>query len=489
MFSTVDFHFILFFIPNKMATNQHDNTEQLRLLKERFPQVDESKLTRLLQRHGDNVEQVTARLVKRESRLNKFDSFETRFGSNVTALQQEYPSIQSMKRARLLKTMNRFDGDVDQVRKFVEKVEARHHREGQNSCVSRHQQREELKTKYANQLAELSTVGINIDQPWTLRLLEKQQGDVNKVMEVIARRAAKKEKFAGVDVKYAAEIAQLKADGVKIKNERVLARLLEKANGQTELVKQFIIEREEKHMKRKEYRRKHRSHSPMTTTTAAAAAGEGEGHGMKPHCRKHLNLNDEDRDTLKKIRSAGIHGNPKKLLAIFHECGGSMEILNARLAEQRDKRSRERHERTQKRTLLAEAQTAYIDVHNREDWPRDIEHVYLDGNNMMFVVNSLRRLCLNRAGQRTERAMAEIAATWNEQMHIPNVDLVFDSTRQLDQIGTVKVSSAQPKYRTTDDMLVEIARRPENREKNKRTIIVTSDRALAVLVSLFLFLR
>ena len=119
-----------------------------------------------------------------------------------------------------------------------------------------------------------------------------------------------------------------------------------------------------------------------------------------------------------------------------------------------------------------------------EDWPENIEQVYLDGNNMMFVVNSLRRLCLNRAGQKTERAIGEIASAWNERLHIPNVDLVFDSTRQVDPIGTVKVSSAQPKYRTTDDMLVELARRPENQGKNKRTIIVTSDRALAALVSL-----
>ena len=75
--------------------------------------------------------------------------------------------------------------------------------------------------------------------------------------------------------------------------------------------------------------------------------------------------------------------------------------------------------------------------------------------------------CLNRAGHRTERAIGEIASAWNEKMHIPHLDLIFDSTRQLDQVGSVKVSSAQPKYRTTDDMLVEIARRPENQAKEQ----------------------
>ncbi len=127
-------------------------------------------------------------------------------------------------------------------------------------------------------------------------------------------------------------------------------------------------------------------------------------------------------------------------------------------------------------------------MNNRDDWPANIQQVYLDGNNMMFVVDSLRRLCLNRAGKKTERAIAQIAAAWNEQMHIPNVELIFDSTRQLDQIGSIKVSSAQPIYKTTDDMLIEIARRTDNQEKNKHTIVVTSDRGLAVHVSDCIFL-
>jgi len=122
----------------------------------------------------------------------------------------------------------------------------------------------------------------------------------------------------------------------------------------------------------------------------------------------------------------------------------------------------------------------YLIIENRDDWPENIEQVYLDGNNMMFVVDSLRRLCLNRNSKTTERAIAEIAATWNEQMQIANVDLIFDSTRQLDSVGSVRVSSAQPQYKTTDDMLIEIARR----NQNQRTVVVTSDRALSAQVNI-----
>lgn len=131
---------------------------------------------------------------------------------------------------------------------------------------------------------------------------------------------------------------------------------------------------------------------------------------------------------------------------------------------------------------MKEVQGAYIPLNQGGDWPNNIEQVYLDGNNMMFVVDSLRRLCLNRAGKKTERALAEIAAAWNDQLRIPNVELIFDATNQLDRVGSVLVSSAQPRFATTDDMLLDIARRPENRERNKQTIVVTSDRALAAQV-------
>ena len=117
------------------------------------------------------------------------------------------------------------------------------------------------------------------------------------------------------------------------------------------------------------------------------------------------------------------------------------------------------------------------------DWPTNIDQVYLDGNNMMFVVDSLRRWCLNRQSHKTERALADLASAWNEKMHIPNVELIFDSTRQLQQVGSVIVSSARPTYPTTDQKLIEMARDIKNQEKNKRTIIVTSDRALAASVS------
>ena len=109
------------------------------------------------------------------------DSLEERFGSTVTALQQEFPPAQGYKRWRLLKIMERFSGDVQDVRKFLQKVEERHGSGDHHSSESRRQAREELQTKYAVQLAELSSAGVNVNSPCVLRQLEKHQGDANKV--------------------------------------------------------------------------------------------------------------------------------------------------------------------------------------------------------------------------------------------------------------------------------------------------------------------
>ncbi|CAF4247413.1 unnamed protein product, partial [Adineta steineri] len=305
-----------------MSTNeQQQNTEQLNMLKERFPHINENKLTRVLQRHDGDfdkhniflicifLDQVCARLNQREARCNKWESLETRFGPAITTLQQENPSIQSFKRFRLLKIMERFEGDLEKVNEFLQKVEKKHCHKDRDTSTSRYQRREELKTKYASQLAQLATSGINVDRPWVLRLLEKHEGDVNKVIEI-------KAKFAEFDTKYANQIAQLEAEDFPVKNKRILARLLEKSNGDIDVVKQFAQERQEKHLKRKD----HRSISPTMKTQEDNET-----------CRKRHDFNSDDLENLKKLRLAGVHGNPRKVLATFHECNDSIELTQVRM--------------------------------------------------------------------------------------------------------------------------------------------------------------
>ncbi len=125
--------------------------------------------------------QVCATLIERENRAKKFESLEARFGAALTALQEKHPTSQPLKRARLLKIMERFGGDVELVQKCLQRKEAKQNPGAVDSIAARRQHREELRTKYATQLAELTTSGINVKCPCILSKLEQNQGDVNKV--------------------------------------------------------------------------------------------------------------------------------------------------------------------------------------------------------------------------------------------------------------------------------------------------------------------
>jgi hypothetical protein len=162
-------------------------------------------------------------------------------------------------------------------------------------------------------------------------------------MEIMTQHKMKKDKFAELDTKYATQIAQLEADGVQVKHKWILARLLEKADGQVDVVKQVLIERKEKHHTRKEHRHKHRGKSPFISTQ--------EGNETVSTCRKRREISAEDMENLKRLRSAGAHGNPRKVLALFHECNESVEMTVARTQEEREQRIRQRHERTHVRIL------------------------------------------------------------------------------------------------------------------------------------------
>lgn len=111
----------------------------------------------------------------------KSEILESRYGTALTLLQQEYPIIQSTKRSRLLKMMEHFGGDIDRVRKHLDKTEAKQNNDKSLSNAHRHQTPEQLKIKYSSQLEELKTAGVNINSPCILQQLERYHGDTKKV--------------------------------------------------------------------------------------------------------------------------------------------------------------------------------------------------------------------------------------------------------------------------------------------------------------------
>ena len=163
------------------------------------------------------------------------------------------------------------------------------------------------------------------------------------MIEITNRRKARTEKFADIDTKYANEIAQLEADGVQVKNKRILARLLAKADGQVDVVKQLLNERQIHREQRKEYRHKHHHHHGHRSKSPGKTTEEGDATGST--CRKRRELSTDDLENLKRLRAAGVHGNPKRILEIFHQCDESIEMTMARTEEAREQRNRNRDER------------------------------------------------------------------------------------------------------------------------------------------------
>lgn len=252
---------------------------------------------------------------------------EAEFGAALNALQEQCPTSQPLKRIRLLKIMQRFNGDVDRVRKCLERIEAKQNQgTATNSITSRHQRREELRAKYAVQLADLAALGINSRCPCVLAKLEKHQGDATQVLETMKRHKERKDATRQLTTKYADQVAQLEADGVKIKNKQLLAQLLEKADGQVDVVKQLLAEKRQQKKQEK-----------------AVEEGEQTVTSVKP---KHA-VDPEDLDSLRQLRQAGAHGNPMKILAVFHQCERSVEKTIARLEKDREEREQRIENRVQ----------------------------------------------------------------------------------------------------------------------------------------------
>ncbi len=144
------------------------------------------------------------------------------------------------------------------------------------------------------------------------------------------RHKEKKDGINQLATKYANQVAQLEADGVKIKNKQLLIQLLKKANGQVEVVKQLLAERQEQ---------KNQAKAPAITTEGCdeTASSSKKQHGINP----------DDLGNLRQLRSAGVHGNPIKILTIFHECNENIERTIARIEKEREEREQKLENRVQ----------------------------------------------------------------------------------------------------------------------------------------------
>jgi len=107
-------------------------------------------------------------------------------------------------------------------------------------------------------------------------------------------------------------------------------------------------------------------------------------------------------------------------------------------------------------------------------WPENATHLYLDGNNMMFVLAPLRQMAINQRNvPAAELTLQSMAKKFTEVMNLEYCLLIFDDTKLSLKEVHFEVNSARPNYKTSDDALVQIA------QQVRKGVYVTSDRELA----------
>jgi len=122
----------------------------------------------------------------------------------------------------------------------------------------------------------------------------------------------------------------------------------------------------------------------------------------------------------------------------------------------------------------AVAEPDLICLPTKEAWPNGVAHLYLDGNNMLYVLSPIRSLVLKRNNRAAEEALEALAKKFCSALKLEHCTLIFDDTKRVLKEEKFEVCSARPSFVTSDDALVDWAKR----NKDRPAVYVTSDREL-----------
>jgi predicted RNA-binding protein with PIN domain len=125
--------------------------------------------------------------------------------------------------------------------------------------------------------------------------------------------------------------------------------------------------------------------------------------------------------------------------------------------------------------------TANVQLPKDGPWPAQFTRIFVDGNNLMFLTNGLRKLTLQKKFREIENVLASITEHFSENTKITAI-LIFDGTpsnsqKTLPNGSSLTVTSARPEFPTTDQALIHWAK--NNPSEVASSVVVTSDRALS----------
>jgi len=182
---------------------------------------------------------------------------------------------------------------------------------------------------------------------------------------------------------------------------------------------------------------------------------------------------------------------PKKNLKMLIKAKGDFEKALKKIKEHCEKKQlrklmKEENTSEQKNDKKLEKEERQKIKEDLKSWLLDeikpgTKIAYLDGNNMLFVDENLRKLCLSHKRSEAERLLVDLAKEMGKICNLEEIIVIFDTTKNIynQTIGSLKLSvcSARPNFETSDDALVVWM---DGLSAFDSTLIVTSDVGLQI---------
>jgi chemotaxis protein histidine kinase CheA len=183
---------------------------------------------------------------------------------------------------------------------------------------------------------------------------------------------------------------------------------------------------------------------------------------------------DEEKPKKKKKETSDEEKKLKKEKAKNEKAKLKEEKEAKKEAQKKRKEEREQQKALKQAERMMVKQDSF-ELSETTQWPVEITNVYLDGNNMMFLCPPLRKFFLNRNVSKCEAVLSLIAQLLHKKYQLKKTAMFFDSTSRVapDNQG-FEVASAQPKYPSTDDAFVDLAKQIDL----SASVFVTADHEL-----------
>jgi len=145
----------------------------------------------------------------------------------------------------------------------------------------------------------------------------------------------------------------------------------------------------------------------------------------------------------------------------------------------KEERKQKKLEKQEKKEAKSEGKRKSFEKSKEEEMkilPEGIEAVYIDGNDLLYVVQLIRSLAIQHNKARAELALQIIAQQWAKLTKC-NVTLIFDETELFLNSDGFCVCSARPFFNTSDLALINMC--SFNNETASK-LVFTSDKELGV---------